>query len=95
MCFFLPIKDKSCHIISMTMSIRDAVEQHIIKHGRAGKTQLCKAVNRHEKALDRWMKQGFPTAHIAFKLALACGIEEHEALRLAREEALPMAVIEP
>lgn len=73
----------------MTKSIRASVQQYIIKHGRVGKAQLCEAVNKSERTLDRWLNNGFPSAHDAFKLALACGLKEREALRLAREESLP------
>jgi hypothetical protein len=72
----------------MSKRIRDIVEQHITKHGRVGKAQLCDAVEKSEKTLDRWMSQGIPKAHDAYKLALACGCSEKDALRLAREEVL-------
>lgn len=73
----------------MTTGIKTLVENFIVKHGRVGKAQLCDAVGKSELTLDRWRKNGVPDAHDAFKLALACGCEEQEALRLAREEALP------
>ena len=80
--------------LSMSKRIKDIVEQYITKHGRAGKARLCGAVEKSENTLNRWMKDGIPTAHDAFNLALACGVEEHEALRIAREEALPDKAVE-
>jgi hypothetical protein len=75
----------------MTTGIRAIVQDFITKHGRVGKAQLCETVGKSERTLDRWLENRIPDAHDAFKLALACGLEEHEALRLAREEALPEA----
>lgn len=79
----------------MTTGIRTLLQDFIVKHGKPGKAQLCKAVKKSEITFDRWMKNGIPDAHDAFKLALACGCEEQEALRLAREEALPVEAKEP
>lgn len=76
----------------MTTGIRTLIQNYIVRLGRVGKAQLCEAVGKSERTLDRWMESGIPNAHDAFKLALACGCEEQEALRLAREEALPEAV---
>lgn len=73
----------------MTTGIRTLIGEFITKHGRPGKARLCEAVGKSENTLNRWLKDGVPDAHDAFKLALACGIEEKEALRIAREEALP------
>ncbi len=92
--FLLPILDKSCHYVFMTTGIKALVQNFIVKHGRVGKAQLCDAVGKSEKTLDRWMESRIPDAHDAFKLALACGCEENKALRLAREEALPETVKE-
>lgn len=73
----------------MSTSIRALVEEYLTKHGRVGMARLCDAVDKSEKTLGRWIKDGIPDPHDAFKLALACGCEEKKALRMAREEALP------
>jgi transcriptional regulator with XRE-family HTH domain len=79
----------------MTQRIRTLLEQHLAKHGRAGKAQLCQVVEKSENTLNRWLRDGIPSAHDAYKLALACGCSEKEALRLAREEALSEVAKEP
>jgi len=78
-------------VFSMSTGIKALIAEYITKHGRPGKAQLCVAVGKSENTFNRWLKEGIPTAYDAFKIALACGLEEPEALRLAREEALPMA----
>lgn len=77
----------------MVMRLQALAEEYLEKHGRAGKAQLCIAIEKSENTLNRWLRDGVPTAQDAYKLALACGLKENEALRLAREEALPGAVM--
>lgn len=68
------------------MAVRDLLENYLIKNGEKGKKHVCKAVGKSRRTIDRWIKDGIPDRHDAFKLAVACGCEEAEALRLAREE---------
>lgn len=79
----------------MTIRIKDLLNRYIEEHGRTGKAQLCIAVRKSENTLNRWLRTGVPNPQDAYKLALACGYNEKEALRLAREEALPVGVREP
>lgn len=79
----------------MTTRIKALVEQYIEAHGCTGKAQLCMAVGKSENTLNRWLRTGFPTPQDAFNLLLAIGMKKHEALRLAREEALPAEAREP
>lgn len=64
------------------------VEKHLVKTGPVGRAQVCVDIGKSDRTLGRWLEQGIPTAHHAYKLALACGCSEKEALRMAREEAL-------
>lgn len=81
------------HIERMSRSLREVVEEYLTKNDN-GRAQLCVAIGRTEATLSRWLKNGVPTTNHAFKLAVACGVEEQEALRIAREEA-PVAAREP
>jgi hypothetical protein len=77
----------------MSKQLKGIVEQFITKHGRVGKAQLCEAINRDEKTLDRWLKNGIPDRHArsVFKLALACGLNEEDALKLTETERASQA----
>lgn len=79
----------------MTTGIRTLLQEYLIKHGKPGKAKLCKAVKKSEITFDRWMRNGIPDAHDAFRLLREIGLKESEALRLAREEALPAEAKEP
>jgi transcriptional regulator with XRE-family HTH domain len=62
------------------------MRQLIVKEGSAGKSKLALAARRGERMIDRYMKgQAFPSSDTAFRLALACGATESEALALAGE----------
>lgn len=71
----------------MTTAVLGLLESYLIKNGEKGRERVCKAVGKTRRTLDRWQKDGIPDPHDAYKLALACGCSEKEALRLAREEA--------
>jgi hypothetical protein len=76
-------------------SILEHINQYVIEHGSEAKARLCLAVGKSENTLNRWIRDGLiPDSHHAFKLALACGIERKEALRMAREESLPEVATE-
>lgn len=71
----------------MTTAVLGILENYLIKNGEKGRKHVCKVVGKSRRTLDRWLKDGIPDRHDAFKLALACGCEEKEALRLARDES--------
>ena len=74
------------HTESMSERLRSIVDDYLTKHGVAGKAHLCIAIDRSEVTLWRWRNEGVPSTREAFKLAVACGLNEEEALKLAKEE---------
>lgn len=57
-----------------------------IKLGRVeARQRLCQAIGKSDQTLLRWLRDGFPEAHDAYSLALACGLNEQDALAVARE----------
>jgi hypothetical protein len=70
----------------MSSRLRKIIETLTVEKGPAAKVELCQAVDRSERTLDRWLKDGVPTAHDAYRLALACGRTKEEALAIAAEE---------
>lgn len=79
------------HTDFMSKGLRNIVEQFLTKSGPAGKAALSAAVGKHPATIDRWIKNGCPTAHSCYQLALACGSSEEEALELVKEQALESA----
>lgn len=76
------------HTEFMSRRLKETVEQYLTKKGSAvGKAELCAAVGKGEATLRRWIKDGVPTSHDAYALALACGCTEDEALLIAKEES--------
>jgi hypothetical protein len=69
----------------MSERLRAVLRDYIIKYDYEGKEKLAKAVNRSVKTLNRWLKDGVPGSHEAYKLARQCGVGEEEALDLAKE----------
>ena len=76
----------------MNERLRQKIDRVLIEQGAEGKARLSKAVKRSERTFERWLRQGIPTQHDAYKLALACGCTRNQALALACEE--PEAVRE-
>lgn len=73
------------HTLFMGKRLRDVVERFLTKEGPAGKAALSAAVGRHPATIDRWIKNGCPTPHDAYQLALACGCGERAALLIGKE----------
>jgi hypothetical protein len=69
----------------MSKRLQEVVDEYLIKNGPAGKAELCRAVGRSVPTLDRWLKDGPPTAHDAYTLAKGAGCTDEEALALAGE----------
>lgn len=74
----------------MSNAIKAVVTTYLVEHGRAGKIQLSKKLKCHEATINRWLQEGIPGQHEAYKLARACGCTRDEALRLARDASLPL-----
>lgn len=75
----------------MSRRLIEQIEQLKMRKGPAvGMATLCAAVGKSERTLQRWFKYGVPTAHDAYRLALACECTDREAQALARE-CFPLA----
>lgn len=69
----------------MSKRLQKVLTDYLIKTGNRGKAQLCKAVKKSPVTVDRWLRDGLPTAHDAYLVALACGCTQGEALALAKD----------
>ena len=78
--------DTNCRLHAMSKRLLDKVNQLILEKGKnKAMAQLCGTLNKCERTIQRWIKEGPPTAHDALCLARACGTEDGEAQALARE----------
>lgn len=69
----------------MSKELRDAVNQLLIVKGVEAYSVIGRAIKRSPKTVRRWMKEGVPSPHYAYKLALACGCSEEDARAIAAE----------
>jgi hypothetical protein len=69
----------------MSRSLLKWVDEFLRREGPGSKGVLCRAIGRSERTLDRWLKNGVPTAHDVYKLAVTCGCSDEEALEISRE----------
>lgn len=73
--------------------IAEKVSEYLIKFD-GGQVEALDALagkaSVHRDTLRRWIRDGFPNAQGRYKLALACGCSEEEALEIAKE-CLPKA----
>lgn len=69
----------------MSRSLAQQIDDFLVKNGPAGKAELCRSVAKSERTLDRWIKEGVPTSHDAYKLAKAIKCTDEEALKLAKQ----------
>jgi hypothetical protein len=69
----------------MGRRLKEVIERYLVKNGSEGKTQLSLTLHKAPRTIDRWLKDGITSAHNAYKLALACGCSEEEALELSKE----------
>lgn len=69
----------------MSERLQQVLKDFIIKNGSKGKAELCAAVSKSPVTVDRWLRDGLPTAHDAYLVALACGCTQEEALDLAKD----------
>jgi hypothetical protein len=73
------------HTASMSKRLRDALNQVMDVEGAMGKARLCAAVRKSLYTLDRWLRDGVPTAKDAYDLAVAAGLSTEEARAIAEE----------
>ncbi len=79
----------------MDSRLGNIVQQFLVREGAGGKAQLCLAVKKSEQTLVRWIKSGVPTQHDAYRIALACGCSDEEALSISQEECPSEEAKEP
>lgn len=71
----------------MSGRLVELMQQMILKEGQVGKAKLSQAAARGERMIDRYIKgESAPSADVAYRLALACGCTDEEALKLAKLE---------
>lgn len=69
----------------MSKKLLEQIRLLEMERGMEGRAALCAAVGKSERTLLRWLKVGVPTAHDAYRLALACRCTPEEARALASE----------
>lgn len=58
----------------------------VVKEGEAGKSRLSVAADRGVRMIERYMSgTSIPTRSTSYRLALACGCSEEDALKIAEE----------
>lgn len=70
----------------MSQRLWELLDTFLTKNGPTGRRKLALAADRGEQMIERYRKrQAVPPSDVAFKIALACGLGEDEALAIARE----------
>ena len=70
----------------MTQRLANKMTEVILKEGVGGRARLSLAAEKSDQMIDRYRKGlSKPPAKVAYKLALACGFTEEEALDEAKE----------
>lgn len=68
----------------MTNRLRDKLKLFVIKKGPSAKAELSLAANKSPRMIDRYLNgTADPSQHTGYKLALACGCSDEEALVLS------------
>ena len=66
--------------------LADLINTVLLKEGRGGIARLAHIAGKGERMIDRYrLGHSVPYSETAYKLAMACGLNEEEALALARE----------
>lgn len=78
----------------MSDRLRNVMTEYLIKQGDKGKAYLARRMDKSLKTIDRWAKDGVSDPRKSYKLALACGCSEDEALEIAKQ-CLPIKAREP
>lgn len=74
-----------CILLLMSSRLKDVVKAYLSEKGETAKAQLAVSLKRHQATIERWIRDGVPSAEDAYSLALACGCSEEDALELAKE----------
>jgi transcriptional regulator with XRE-family HTH domain len=62
------------------------MQRYLIVRGPTAKAVLSQQAEKSPRMIERYMSgAASPSQHTAYKLALACGLNEEDALALARE----------
>lgn len=70
----------------MSNRLCEAMKTLILKEGSTGRAKLGAAVGRGERMIQRYLKgDATPSPDNAYKLARECGLDEADALAIARE----------
>jgi hypothetical protein len=70
----------------MSYRVLDVLNRYLTINGPRGRARVEKMMGIHRTTLFRWRRDGIPKEHEAYRLALACGCTEDEALALACEQ---------
>lgn len=74
-------------MFTMTERLRQKINQFLVKKGPIGKSELSVACGKSVRMVERYVEgKAKPSQHTGYKIALACGCNEREALELS---ALP------
>lgn len=70
----------------MSERLIQAMKDVLLKEGETGKGRLADAIGRQTRMIERYVdKSQTPTESNAYKLAVACGLSEEDALAIAKE----------
>lgn len=80
----------------MSERLKGLIGDYLLRTGKNARAKLAVASELSVSTVTAIMRDDHvPQPYNIVKLALACGLNEQEALRLAREVAEPAAVREP
>jgi hypothetical protein len=75
--------------MGMSKRLLDVLTNFQIAKGNLAIALLAHAVDKHPMTIERWLKtRRIPKTDYAFKLAVAAGCSQEEALALVRDELL-------
>lgn len=71
---------------SMSRNLVKAIETVMIREGQTGKGRLADVIGVGTRQIERYVDQDVtPKPDVAYKLAVACGLSDVEALRISAE----------
>ena len=73
-------------LISMSKKLVKAMKDVVLREGQTGKGRLADTIGRKIRIIEHYIEGSHtPNPSNAYKLAVACGLGEEEALAVARE----------
>lgn len=70
----------------MSERLVQAIRDVLLKEGETGKGRLADVIGRQTRMIERYVdKVASPSQGNAYKLAVACGLGEEDALAIAKE----------